>query len=267
MCYSDATAGRLIQLNEGAWCVVHQHPGGLVVDERRYHLFVVATMNNTVDELDTRTGILLRTIPVGLAPCAMALDPRTGQAFVSNLDSDSVSVLDTVRGLTLRTIAVGRAPSTLVLDAQGGRIVTANQQDSTVSIVDIRHPAAARTLPVGYAPTALAVDWRAHRALVATMSAGSGVGSYPRGQASLRVVDLLTGTILHTTSIGRDPIAMAVDDRTERILVLSVVGPAPASDTGGGWRGWLQRWLPFLARPQQPRATDVGSVGAYQRMP
>jgi len=158
VCYSNATAGRLIQFNERAWYVVHQHPGGLVVDERRHHLFVVATMNNTVDEFDTRTGTLLRTIPVGLAPCAMALDPQTGQSFVSNLDSDSVSVVDTVRGATLRTIAVGHAPSTLALDAHDGRIVTANQQDSTASIVDIRHPAAARTLPVGYAPTALAVD-------------------------------------------------------------------------------------------------------------
>ena len=99
------------------------------------------------------------------------------------------------------------------------------------------------------------------------MSSDSGVGSYPRGQASLRVLDLLTGRVLQTTSIGRDPIPMAVDDRTGRILVLSVVRPAPAPDTGGGWRGWLQRWLPFLARPQQPRATDVGAVGVYERMP
>ena len=267
VCYSNATAGRLIQYNGEAWYVVHQSPAGLVVDERRHHLFVVATMNNTVDEFDTRTGILLRTIPVGLAPCAIALDPRTGQAFVSNLDSDSVSVLDTVRGVTLRTIAVGRAPSSLVLDAHGGRIVTANQQDGTVSIVDIRHPGAARTVPMGYGPTALAMDWRAHRVLVATMSADSGVGSYPRGLASLRVLDLLTGKMLHTTSIGRDPIAIAVDDGTGRILVLHIERSVPEPDAGGGWWGWLQRWLPFLARPQQPRATDVGDVEVYQRMP
>jgi len=99
------------------------------------------------------------------------------------------------------------------------------------------------------------------------MSADSGVGSYPRGPASLRVLDLLTGKMLRTTSIGRDPIAMAVDDRTGRILVVHIVRPAPEPDADGGWRGWLQRWLPFLARPQQPPPTDVGAVGVYQRMP
>src|SRR5438552_473478 len=63
---------------------------------------------------------LVRTVPVGQGPTALALDQRTHRVFVANSDDNTVSVLDADRGTLLRTVAVGRYPDAVAVDARTG---------------------------------------------------------------------------------------------------------------------------------------------------
>jgi YVTN family beta-propeller protein len=78
-------------------------PGAMAVDARHHHLLVtnVGAMDGTgnplgpgrVSVLDTRSGAVLRTVPVGLAPSDVAVDERAGRALVLNLGG-TVQVTD-----------------------------------------------------------------------------------------------------------------------------------------------------------------------------
>jgi len=85
----DGRSGRVLRtVSTGA-------PASAVgLDARRGRLFVAhpgtgegsraSTGSGTVSVLDSRTGALLRTAPVGVAPSALAVDEQTGQAIVVN---------------------------------------------------------------------------------------------------------------------------------------------------------------------------------------
>ena len=56
---------------------------GEAVDEATERVFV-GTGRNTVVQLDAVSGRILRTVPVGLAPLALAVDTRSRRVFVVN---------------------------------------------------------------------------------------------------------------------------------------------------------------------------------------
>lgn len=58
-------------------------------------LFVVNTPADTVDVIDTKSGDILKRIPVGIDPVSIAIRPDGQELWVSNHISDSVSVIDT----------------------------------------------------------------------------------------------------------------------------------------------------------------------------
>jgi DNA-binding beta-propeller fold protein YncE len=64
-------------------------PTDLVVDARRGHVFAIAAHSTatqgSVLMLDATSGHLLRRLPVGLSPVALALDATTGRLFVVNM--------------------------------------------------------------------------------------------------------------------------------------------------------------------------------------
>ena len=70
------------------------HPSALAVDARRGRVLVanlgvtdtngLPTGAGSVDIVSALTGAVLRTVPVGVAPSALAIDERTGRAVVVN---------------------------------------------------------------------------------------------------------------------------------------------------------------------------------------
>ena len=57
-------------------------------------VFVANTPSDTIDVLDSKSGRVLRRIPVGLDPVSLAIRPDGHELWVSNHISDSVSVID-----------------------------------------------------------------------------------------------------------------------------------------------------------------------------
>jgi YVTN family beta-propeller protein len=86
--------------------------------------------------LDARRGSVIRSVPVGIGPGAMAVDARHQHLLVTNVGAmDSagnplgpgrVSVLDTRSGTVLRTVPVGLAPGDVAVDERAGRALVLN---------------------------------------------------------------------------------------------------------------------------------------------
>jgi YVTN family beta-propeller protein len=139
------TADRTVRVwdaRSGAELARIKIPGGrtstLALGAGTNRLFVVNSDHQSVSMLDARSGRILRTIPVGLQPCALAVDERTHRVFVVNAGSDSVSVLDATTGQTLDTLPVGVTPIAIGVDARLGHAVVYNAASATVSVLETR---------------------------------------------------------------------------------------------------------------------------------
>jgi YVTN family beta-propeller protein len=183
------------------------------------------------------------------------VDERTGHAFVANQGDNTVSVLDGNRGAVLHTSAVGTNPTTLAVAARTGRVFVVNRGDGTVSVLDARTGAVLRTVAVGaIRPQAVSftnavdvvVDERDGRAVVLNGSARDRAGNHTTGSVS--VLDAGSGRLLRTVTVGRAPVAAAVDETTGRLFV---VNNAPEGH-GGEQNAW--GWVPAELRPWLPHA-------------
>src|ERR671933_2022024 len=87
---------------------VGRRPLAVTVDEHVGHAFVLnvgpshngySSGRSTVALLDTRSGAVLHTVPVGIGASALAVDARSGYAFVANSGDATVSMLDARTGI------------------------------------------------------------------------------------------------------------------------------------------------------------------------
>jgi YVTN family beta-propeller protein len=122
----DERAGRVFVVNAGSGTVsvldarsgivLHTSadplaPRTVAVDEKTGRVFVAngagppgqgnVTVGGSVSVLDARSGAVLSTVPVGLAPFALAVDEKHGLVFVANQRDNNVSVLDARTGHSL----------------------------------------------------------------------------------------------------------------------------------------------------------------------
>lgn len=204
-------------------------PTALALDGPTRHLFVVGDRGvgtaGVVSILDVDRGAVLRTVPVGDGPLAVAVDAATNRIFVAASDN-RVSMLDAASGRVLRTVRVGAKPFGVAVNAHTRRVFVANEGDNSVSILDAATGAVLRTLPVGGSPTALASDDRTNRVFVADIN-------------SVSVLDARSGALLTTVDVGErsTPAAPVVDPGTGWVFVLTR-GPLDKTGTPIG-RGIL----------------------------
>ncbi len=165
-------------------------PAGLAVSKDGKRLYVCGSLSNQLHELDTATGKVLRSIPVGMIPFQVVL--RDGFAYVSNragrrpVEGDAVetsgrgvdvrvagplalvgpgtiSVVDLKTGNSLAEIEVGQQPGAMALSPDGRHLVVANADADTLSVIDtqtrkvIETPSVRWKIddPFGASPTAL----------------------------------------------------------------------------------------------------------------
>ncbi len=195
----DATSGRLLRAVGGTHpgpIAVDTHPGPIAVDTHTRRVFVLnggsGTSNGTVSILDSATGRVLGSTPVGrlALPVTPVVDMRTGRVFVANDGggTGSVSVLDARSGALLRTVTVGPHPFAMAVDGRSGRVFVTSlgamdaagylTGPGSVSVLDARGGALLRTLPVGVEPAVIAVDEHAGRAFVVNVAGNSSTDAF-----------------------------------------------------------------------------------------
>ncbi len=266
--------------------------------DRRGHL------GGYVGVLDVVSGRVVHRVAVSQMPRDLALDEQRGRAFVSGdsmfVGGDSMSVVDTRRGLLLGTIRAGTAPTSLGVDEQTGHVFMAAGTGAGVSMFDagtghLVHPVGedphsgtavpspldsqAGAPDAGYGPASMlylvagdsepsmvAVAPRSGRVFVVRGGTRYVDGSWAGG--SVLVLDAHSGTVLHTLPVGGDPVAVAVDERAGRVVVVTEGGVLSVRESW--WDPWMraiQRWLPRQSgltlpggTPQDAAHTTPGSV-------
>ncbi len=171
----------------------------------------------TSGALTTPPSPILRTVPVGAWPSAIAVDASTRRAFVVNARDASVSVLDAQSGAVLRTVALAPAdrPFTYAgiigVDAPAGHVFV-DARDETgqgyVSMLDARTGARLRTVRVGLQPFGLAVDAATARVFVANGQSGT-----------ISILDSHSGAVVATTPVEGRPTWLVAAPGATRILV------------------------------------------------
>src|SRR5437763_1306842 len=106
----------------------------------------------SVSVVDLRGGTVVRRVPVGADPRAIAVAGQEGRVFVANDDAASVSVLDAHSGAPLRTTGVSPGPRALALDAPAHRVFVVSARDGAVSVLDARSGALLRTIHLDAVP-------------------------------------------------------------------------------------------------------------------
>lgn len=211
-----------IWLRPSGQITVGRYPWAAAVDTYTHHAFIVNWGSNTVSMLDTATCHLVRTIPVGASPNAIAIDIRRHRAIVSNQASargasqGSLVLIDTQSGHVLGVVTLAGRPLSIALDTNTGRgFVTL--ASGKVVVVDTATVKKLATIPgaLGSSPAAMAIDDQRHR-LFLTDHTGA-----------VRVLSTWSGRVVHTFRSGRALFAIAVD-RTTGHLFLSDRGMTPA---------------------------------------
>jgi YVTN family beta-propeller protein len=192
---------------------------------------------NAVGVIDTATGGILHSIPVGTRPSAVAVS--AGSVWVANADDNSVSRIDLKAKVRTQTIPVGNSPQAIAVG--GGFVWVANSLDGTVSKIDPNANSGGGgevdRIPVGNAPTGVAYGagrvWVANsndqtvseiapgsrRAIRAIpVEAGADALAYGSGfvwvvseaENSVTRIDARSGTVLPPFGVGNSPSAVAV---------------------------------------------------------
>jgi len=200
-------------------------PTASAVDEQGGHVFVASEglqkgSGNTLGAgvlsvLDARTGTLIRRVPLGVHPVAVAVDDKTRRVFVVNggqvgptgLGVGTITVLDADTGDVKRTVMVGRGAGAIAVDEKTARVFVTCEDSHSVSVLDARTGAVLKTIGVGF-PRAVAVDEKAGRVVVANAA-----------PATVSLLDATSGAVLHTLEVGGAPDGVAIDARTSRAFV------------------------------------------------
>ncbi|MGH3975071.1 MAG: hypothetical protein ACRDS9_17340 [Pseudonocardiaceae bacterium] len=197
------------------------------------HAFVTNFLVNSVSVIDTANGRLIRNVPVGTNPVAVAVFPRDHYAFVTNFYGNTVSVINTKTLEVIGTLPVGANPDGVAIDPKGEYAYVANSGSNTVSVIDIREQKVVRALLVGRAPQKVAIDPDGRHAYVTNF-----------GDHNVSVIDLTNDLeltlpeileVTETIPVGINPRGLAVD-RSSRFAFVVNIGDETMSviDTEAG---------------------------------
>ena len=206
--------------------LLHHGPTGIVLDPRTHRAFIIAAglptaparpATGLVDVLDTATGTLLRTVPVGIAPSSIALDAAAGKVYVLNGGfgdrvPPSVSVLSAQDGTPLTIAGVGASPQALYALSENLYLVgqgTVETRDGHTGALLSRRtlPGAVRSVAVDAARGRLwlALDLAPHGSVVFDAIGGTVLRSPPNTVADLLAADPVSGHLYLPTPYGQPP--------------------------------------------------------------
>ena len=174
--------------------------------------YVTSFAANDVAVIDTATGTVIATIPVGTGPEGVAFTPDRTRAYIPNQTSATVSVIGTATNSVVATIPVGAQPFGVAVTPDGTEAYVANQGPGTVSVIATATNIVTATIPVGSGPYGVAVTPDGTEAYVAN-----------QGSGSVSVIATATGTVTATIPVGTNPSLVAVAPDGTKAYVSNLV--------------------------------------------
>lgn len=268
-------------------------PAGLAVSPDGERLLVALNLSNRLGEFDARTGKLIRTFDVGVAPYEVV---RVGfKAYVSNwggrrpeagdltgpagrgtvvrvdpvmhvASEGSVTVIDLEAGRVLREILTRQHASALAVSPDQRFVVCANAASDNLSVIDTRTDEVVETIwakpspadPFGASPNALTFDPMGERLYVAngTQNAIAVIRFEPEDREST-----LEGLI----PVGWFPGALVFDAPRGQLAVANIkgIGTRKAHDPASGGDGFnSHQYYGSLSLVPLPAPQDLPGLSA-----
>ncbi|HEY4151857.1 MAG TPA: YncE family protein [Pseudolysinimonas sp.] len=191
------TPGTPIPLGSGS----NSQPVGIAFNPAGTRAYVTLTTDNVVDEVDTSTGSVVATIPVGSGPLSIAILPDGSKAYVSSYNDGAVTIIN-LSNNTTTTIAlptVGSPPNgffvALTPDASEFWVVDGT---SGIDAYRVSDNAFISTISVASGPVAVAFDPTGTKAYVA---------DYASMDAT--IIDVASHTVTGTFAVPGVPYGVA----------------------------------------------------------
>jgi YVTN family beta-propeller protein len=289
-----AVAGTLTMLDLRSGLVLHTAPLGgtpgwfvqsIAIDPRTRRVLVPLCANGIIGVFDTASGRALRPLAAGGCPEVVGVDAPAHRLIVTIWDDATVRLLDDRSGVVLHTATLSPIHRALAVDAHTRRVFVADDADSTVSVLDARtgdvlqvravvadvSPAMSCLHATGEARlrgscvyvVAMAAEPPRGRVFILT-GRGPGVAGaqWPGG---VSVLDVASGRLRRSVTVGISPVAMAVDDASGHLFVVNQWAEEASGASQTGLSGlsrlvpsWLRHWVPWLSNPAP--ATPHGCV-------
>lgn len=218
--------------------------------------YLVNSSTGTVTVVDTLTGTVLTTIPVGTNPVAVVVKADGTRAYVANADSRSIAVIDTATNTVQRQITLSFTPTTLAINPSGSAVYIGNATGKMAKLSTssnrigawIANTTGATSLVVSpdgkrvYATTAAGIavystsSWSNSAKLLAN-SAGSTVVAVSRDSASVytvtggATVKVLTGTAVAEFTVAEAVTGAAINKDGSLLFLTAADGDLAVYET------------------------------------
>lgn len=177
---------------------------------------------NTVSVVNLEFNVIVGTIPVGLAPAALAISPNGNFVYVINyVDGNpftgTMSIINTKTNTVIDTVSGFFGPFGIAVTPNGRYAYVTNfgSNDfapfgSTVSIVKLYdNPKIVGTVDVGIQPSGIAITPNGKYAYVSnynTLYAGPNFTKLTAGQGTVNIINLCTNKVIPPTiPVGNSP--------------------------------------------------------------
>ncbi|MBI5235717.1 MAG: hypothetical protein HY886_05660 [Deltaproteobacteria bacterium] len=166
-------------------------------------LYVLNRLSNDVAVINTITRRVMKIVPVGLSPSAIAVDTQRREVYVVNERSNSLSIINTVDDTVASTVPVDKRPSGIVLG--NDKIYVLNEGAALITVVSPSTRAVTGTIPLAEPPRR-GIKGFDNRLFIA--NATDSITFVNSGDVATR-----------TIPSGPGPLEMAGDERRGRVYV------------------------------------------------
>jgi YVTN family beta-propeller protein len=204
--------------------------------------------------IDTASNTVVATIPVGLAPSAIAITPdgtdsneQDGRrhpplAYVTNAADNTVSVIDPTSNTVVATIPVGHDPNGVAITSDGTHAYVTNQLEDSVSVIDTASNTVVATISGFVVPTGVAItphgphpserDNRRQQSLAYVTNNVPTIDGSNFPASAVSVINTTSNTVVATIPVGQDPNGVAITpDGTHAYVANQRDGTASVIDT------------------------------------
>lgn len=134
------------------------NPVALAVSPAGDKLYVAASTQDRLLEVDLDLGAVARTLEVGAFPLGIDISPDGRRIAITCRGDDQVSIVDAETLTVIQTIAVGAEPTGVIFDRHATRLFVANSGSGNIEIRSLDPTARSRHLQAGEEPMALALS-------------------------------------------------------------------------------------------------------------
>src|SRR5262249_22432051 len=195
------------------------------------HLYVSNEDSNDVSIIDTKTDVVVATVPVGKRPRGLRLSRdgrmllvalsgspkpphgREASALPADRSADGIGMVDLALGRVVRVLPSGQDPETFDLSPDGRTLYVANEETAEASLIDVASGKITRRVAVGGEPEG-----------VATRPDGRVVYVTSELDNRVSVLDAKSGDLVAMAPTGTRPRAAAVSTDGKRAFVSAELG-------------------------------------------